>query len=245
MATSSSLLLNSSSLFLSLAIGFLPTLIWLIFWLYEDRQRPEPKSLILSTFILGMLSVFLAYYFEGFFTSPLLNISNWLEWDKIVPFINMATVEELIKFIVILLIIKGNHHFDEPIDALIYMITVSLGFASMENVMFLLNSVMENNTFPMFLFTGVLRFLGSTVLHTVCSAIIGISLALTFYKSRTTKIFSILFGLLGAIILHTAFNFLIIVSDGQMMLPIMLAVWILALLILFFFEMIKRVKPEN
>lgn len=245
MTATSSSVFNPYFLSSAFMVGFLPVLIWLFFWLSEDRKKPEPRSLIFSTFVLGMLAVFLAYFLESFFQSPSLDLIGWTGWLTTVPYLNMAIVEEVVKFSIIAFVIGRNRHLDEPVDAMIYMITVALGFASMENILFLLNSLAQKDTVSMFLFTGGLRFLGSTILHTVCSAIIGASWALTFYDSARNKIVATLTALLVAIALHTAFNFLIIMSGGQMMLPILVALWISVFFIIFLFEFAKRIKYQN
>jgi len=72
LATSTSVF-NPYFLFSAFLIGFLPVLIWLFFWLSEDRQKPEPRSLIFSIFVLGMLSVFLAYFWAYLFPHPSLS----------------------------------------------------------------------------------------------------------------------------------------------------------------------------
>ncbi|MFA6416536.1 MAG: PrsW family intramembrane metalloprotease [Candidatus Paceibacterota bacterium] len=245
MTATSSSVFNIHFLFLSFLIGFLPVLIWLFFWLSEDRKKPEPRSLIFSTFVLGMLSVFLAYFIESFLESPSLDLVGWTGWLPTLPYFSMAVVEEVVKFSLIAFIIGRNRHLDEPIDAMVYMITVALGFASMENMLFLLNSLGDGDTASIFLFTGGLRFLGSTILHTVCSAIVGAGWALSFYQSSKRKIFVTLGALIVAIALHTAFNFLIIISVGQMMLPILIVLWFFVFFILFLFELAKRVKIKN
>lgn len=236
--------IDPQMILLAFVTGFLPVILWLLFWLWEDHKNPEPKSLILYTFTLGLIAVFVAFFLEKLFESPSLEISGWIGWLSTLPFINMAVIEELVKFSAIAFIIGRNRHLDEPIDAMIYMITVALGFASMENLLFLINSLSQQETFGVFLFTGGLRFLGSTILHTVCSALIGATWALTFYKKSLQKWLTIFSGVILAIALHTAFNFLIIISGGQMMLPIMFVLWIFVLIILFLFELAKRVKPN-
>ncbi|MEK7091510.1 MAG: PrsW family intramembrane metalloprotease [Patescibacteria group bacterium] len=226
--------------------GVVPVVVWLAFWLREDRNKPEPKSLLLEAFILGAIMVFPAYWLEGFFSSPSLtgNLSGFFDHSS--PFFYLAMVEEFLKFIAIFAIIYRNHYFDEPIDALVYAITIALGFASMENALFLLNTLLTGETAAIFLFTGGLRFLGAAVLHAVCSGLVGAAWALTFYQRRPIKILAISFGLIIAIALHGLFNFLIIINDGQMMFSVFLSLWVMAMLLLYLFELTKRIKtPQN
>src|SRR6185503_954988 len=75
---------------------------------------------------------------------------------------------------------------DEPIDPVMYMVAVALGFAAVENTLFLI-SPLAGGTLLQTLLTGNLRFVGATLLHVLSSAAIGVALALSFYKPRKIK----------------------------------------------------------
>ncbi len=223
-----------TSLFLiSVASGVIPTLIWLAFWLHEDRFQPEPRGLLALTFIAGMMIVFL--------TIPLGDIvkAYALEHEKTIFL--FAAIEEIMKFGVVFLIDFNSSYLDEPIDYAIYLITGSLGFATMENILFLLSSGTET-TASFIIETGSLRFLGATVLHSILAATLGIILGFVFYKSKSIRI---LYGFLGIIfvtILHTFFNYFIIKSiemNGFLILGIL---WITTLIIIALFEQVRRVN---
>lgn len=225
--------------------GVLPVMLWLAFWLREDKSKPEPKGLLAEAFVLGAIMVFLSYFLEGLFTTPSLSGTLAGFFDHSGPFFYLAMVEESLKFIALFAIVYHNRHFDEPIDALIYAMTVALGFASMENALFLLNTILTGETAAIFLFTGGLRFLGAAVLHAVCSGLVGAAWALAFYQPRIIKSLAVIIGLGIAITLHGLFNFLIIINDGQMMFSVFLSLWIVAMILLYLFEVAKRIKPKS
>lgn len=225
--------------------GVIPIIIWLMFWLREDRAKPEPKGLLTEAFVLGAIMVFLSYFLEGLFTTPSLSGNLAGFFDHSGPFFYLAMVEESLKFAAMFTIVYHNRHFDEPIDALIYAMTVALGFASMENALFLLNTIITGEPAAIFLFTGGLRFLGAAVLHAVSSGLVGVAWALAFYQRRIIKGLAVMIGLVIAIILHGLFNFLIIINDGQMMFSVFLSLWIVAMVLLYFFEVSKRIKPKS
>jgi RsiW-degrading membrane proteinase PrsW (M82 family) len=224
--------------------GLLPVMVWLFFWLREDKAKPEPKGLLIETFILGAIMVFVSFWLEGLFTTPNLNANLSEFFSKSGPFFYLAAVEEILKFSAMFLLIAHNRHFDEPIDALIYAITLALGFASMENILFLLNTIINGESAAIFLFTGGLRFLGAAVLHAVCTGLVGGIWALAFYQKRKIKLLAIIFGLMSAIVLHGLFNFLIIINNGQMMFSVFLVLWLSVMVILYLFEKAKRVRPR-
>ena len=73
-----------------------------------------------------------------------------------------AAIEELVKFSAISLVALRSVYFDEPVDALIYMITVALGFAAIENSLFLLAPLLDGDLTGSLL-TGNLRYMGATL----------------------------------------------------------------------------------
>src|SRR3989344_6540894 len=91
---------------------------------------------------------------------------------------------------------------------MIYMLTAALGFAALENTLFLI-APLANGDITKSLLTGNLRFIGATLLHIAASSIIGAFAAFFFYKSKKIKDAAIFIGLIVAIILHAAFNLII------------------------------------
>lgn len=254
------------SLFFLLAAlgGFLPTIFWLWFWLHEDKKKPEPTRLVMKTFIVGGFFIIAAFFLEKLVSrnADLVNqileaYNNQLSLNILFnvgwPLAVWALIEEFVKYAAAYVAALKNKNFDEPIDAMIYMITAALGFAAVENFLFLLN-ILHTDNFALgsFLLTGNLRFLGATLLHTVTSALLGAFLSFSFYRSKNSKILSGLLGLIMATILHTLFNFFIIVNEGGGVFRVLVVLWMFAMFIVFLFEIVKRLayarvitKPIN
>ena len=191
---------STEALFLSLIAGIIPAVIWLLFWLREDRARPEPRGLLMLTFIAGMIAVPLVIPFQKITQSQDLNLT-FLIW---------AAIEEIFKFGAAYIVALRREEDNEPIDPLIYMMTVALGFTAMENAIFVFNPLLDGS-YTESLITGNIRFIGASLLHTISSATIGIAMGLTFYKSRLRKTVELGGGIIIAIVLHTAFNLFIII----------------------------------
>ena len=121
------------------------------------------------------------------------------------------------------------------------MITVALGFAALENALFLIAPFAGGNTIEALL-TGNLRFIGSTLLHVVASAVIGFSLAFSFRKSRVVRTVCATVGLILAIALHALFNFLIIDGSGSFTLLAFFMVWSGAVVLFALFEVLKYLR---
>ncbi len=225
--------ITTNILFIAILTGVIPTILWLFFWLREDRFQPEPWGLLALTFIAGSLSVFLVLPLESLVLG-----AGIIGTEKLLIF---AAAEELIKFSVVLLIDFNSSYLDEPIDYAIYLITGALGFATVENVMFLLSPGLQTNI-SFIIETGTLRFLGATILHSILAATLGIVLGFAFYKKKFTRILHIFLGLGIVIILHTIFNYFIIKYvqiNGFLTLGIL---WVVVLIIIALFERVRRVN---
>lgn len=215
---------------ISLLGGLVPAFLWLWFWLKEDEKRPEPRGLLLLTFIIGMVSVFVVLPIERFFGGFLTN-------EKILTIV-WVVVEEVIKFIGIYFIALKSRDADEPVDFAIYMMTGALGFAALENALFLIDPVSLGNT-TVSLLTGNFRFLGAMLLHSVASGIVGIGMGLAFYRGKFIKTSFVVIGLLSAITLHAIFNFLIISTDKGLF-SVFSLLWGVAIIVLLLFEQLRR-----
>lgn len=228
---------------LGIIISFLPGLAWLFFYLKED-PHPEPKYLIFITFIAGIISGFIAFFIQ-------LIINNQFEKSGILPFNNSSTVfqiisiftlyafiEEIIKFLVVFQTIHKNKNFDEPIDAMIYMIVGALGFATLENLGVLTNSKIIQNSLPMLFQTASLRFAGATLLHTLTSGILGYFWALSIREFGLKK--PLIVGIILVTVLHTIFNFFIIIFGNTLFTFLFLG--IIGMFLLTDFEKLKYKK---
>ncbi len=220
--------------------GLLPSLIWLYFLLKEDARHPEPRTLIVFAFIAGMVAVPIVLPLEQFARAHLTgNLSVFTAW---------ALIEEVLKYAMVAILILWRPAVDEAPDYVIYMITVALGFAAAENILFLITPLMDGNVASS-IFTGDVRFIGSSLLHVVASAAIGFSLAFSVQNHRPyVRLAAAGFGLILAVALHTAFNTLIINSGASTTLIAFFLVWIVAVVFLAAFEVLKYFqycKPSN
>lgn len=218
--------------------GIVPAVLWLLFWLREDKRCPEPRGLLLFAFIAGMIAVPLVIPLENF-------VHDLFVGSTIVIMILWAAIEEVMKFLAAYIAVLRNKAVDEPIDLVIYMITVALGFAALENTLFLLSPIGDGLVAKSIL-TGNLRFIGATLLHTVGSATVGAALAFSFFSKRITRRLALFIGLILASLLHTLFNFFILKSNGNSgLLLTLLGVWFGIIVLILLFERIKRIKKPR
>ena len=217
--------------------GVLPTIFWLWFWLKEDKLHPEPKKYIAYSFIFGIFSALLVLPVETI-------ISEFLTEASLILMAALAFSEELFKYLGAYFSALTKKYMDEPIDAVIYLITVALGFAALENSLFLLSAIKTSGTdLSNVVLVGNMRFIGATLLHTLCSGVIGLFIALSFYKRKALKKRYLLVGFILSVILHTFFNFFIIKSGGGIFL-VFLAIWVAIIMMILLIEKVKHMRAR-
>jgi RsiW-degrading membrane proteinase PrsW (M82 family) len=212
--------------------GILPALFWLWFWLKEDKVHPEPKKIIFEAFVFGMISVPFAIFFEKITLAGVGELSLLL-------FFVWAVIEETFKYFGAFIAGIRTEYFDEPIDVVMYMISAALGFAALENVLFIYTSL-DQGTITAGITMLQLRFIGASLLHVACSALIGFGIGFGIGKKNVTRFAYLFTGLAFAFALHTAFNYLIMVTEGKYLFNIFMLLWLVVVLIILLFEKIKR-----
>lgn len=230
-----------------LALAFLPPILWLIFYLREDRH-PEPKRLILLAFIGGIFAAGASLVAEcawvSFFSSGSCTSGIQFSFNPIILFLGIALIEEYAKYLSVKIAILRRPNFDEPVDAMIYMITAAMGFAALENLLFLLPILHRSASIGIEITAN--RFLGANLLHALSSGLVGFFLARAFFSPRRHHFIAL--GIIIATLLHTLFNYLILIREGatQATLLIVLLLTLMAVMVFIDFERLKRsrVNPE-
>ncbi|MBI2673758.1 MAG: PrsW family intramembrane metalloprotease [Candidatus Zambryskibacteria bacterium] len=226
-------MINIDTMLYALLGGVLPALIWLIFWLREDYKHPEPKRLILRTFLFGMGAVLIVLLFQKW-------VDILLPGATLLTIILWVVLEEVFKFMAALLGGLKSAEDNEPIDPIIYMITAALGFVALENTLFIVGPLVGKDIVTSII-TGNLRFIGASLLHVVSSGIIGVSLALSFLKPKRQRIILGGLALILAIAFHSSFNLAIIYWDNSGAMFAFGLVWIGVILLLLAFEKAKTI----
>lgn len=240
---------------INIFLAFIPPVLWLLFYLREDRH-PEPKFLLLITFVGGMASAFFAMAVELFILGENGIALNYIGMaaTPFLFFLVIALVEEYAKYLPVKLLITNRSDFDEPVDAMIYMMTGALGFAAVENALFILPfffEVVQNvvSVLPLTQENVLLgldvtanRFLGANLLHALSSGIVGFFLARAWFLPNRHHFVAL--GILLATLLHAIFNYLILIREvlPQGTFYIILLLSVMAIMVFIDFERLKKAK---
>lgn len=231
---------------LYIIFGVLPSLVWLSFYLKKDKNS-EKISMILRIFLWGVV-VTLPIFFVQIGMKEILEklttidtlIYNLIYWFLIISF-----SEEFFKYLVVRVKIKNSPEMDEPVDMMIYMVVVALGLAALENVLYLFvpsGQMAFNDLVGRTILVSFVRFIGATFLHTLCSALVGYFLAISFCDQKR-EFLEVGFGIFVAVLLHGLYDFSIMTLEGpaKIIIPIIILIS-LALFVFAGFEKLKKLK---
>lgn len=152
----------------TLLITIVPSILILGFFVLSDKFK-EPKLTILTVFFLGFL-ICLPAGILNTFSDTLINDGE-LSKRLAHSFLGPAWAEELLKFLILYLIVVRRNEFNEPMDGIVYGVTVSLGFATYENYdyVFRLAELWEIDPYQM----AIWRSYSAIPLHGLNGAIMG------------------------------------------------------------------------
>jgi protease PrsW len=170
-------------LFLAIA----PTLFILLYIYKKDRYEPEPLHLVAWVFFLGALTVIPAGLIELLFPEGVFSSA-----------VVAPVVEEGLKFLVVYSAIYRHSEFDEPMDGIVYATAASLGFATIENILYVIDGGLA---------VGIIRAIASVPGHVIFACIWGFALGTAKFRPSTERRVIILTGLIGGMLLHGIFNF--------------------------------------
>ena len=176
--------MNIYKIALGLVLLLLPALFWLCIYYLKDYRDHEPKKVIIQTFLLGMLA---AIPFLGIrFLIQYINISSILFTGIFSVFI-FAAMEEIAKLSASIFVV--THHridFNQIIDGVVYAATAALGFAFIENIIYLKDFMISGGNIGSSFYIIAFRSFGTMLAHTLFSSVAGLIWAYAYFSKRIT-----------------------------------------------------------
>ncbi|WP_110112992.1 glutamic-type intramembrane protease PrsW [Bacillus sp. CGMCC 1.16541] len=196
-----------------ISAGIAPGLALLSFFYLKDEYESEPISMVFKTFIFGAMLVL-----------PIMFIQYVLEEEQLLqdPFIKafftVGLLEEFFKWFILYFTIYQHVEFDEHYDGIVYGAAVSLGFATVENVLFLFANGLE---------TAIGRAMLPVSSHALFGVIMGYYLGKGKFSQGKERSQWITYSLFIPFFLHGLYDFIIITMDQWILfiIPFMIGLW--------------------
>jgi len=180
-----------------LFVSIFPGILWVWYFYRQDRYDPEPRRLIVRDFLWGILMVFPAGLLEAPFARYLTPQVSLFTLFLSTIFV-VGVIEEGFKAYAVYRLHYNHPEFDEPVDGIIYGVTVGLGFAALENLFY---TVLFGYR------VGLIRAVLTTLAHASFTGIFGYYLA---RAKETNSRYFIIYGYFLVSILHGLYDFLAI-----------------------------------
>jgi RsiW-degrading membrane proteinase PrsW (M82 family) len=165
---------------------------------FKDKYEREPVGLVVMSFFMGVISTVITLLIS-------------LPIDRIIPidekslteqavhaFLLVALIEEFSKFIFVRWVLYPNKNFNEPFDGIVYAVSVGLGFAGLENILYVMNS--ENG-----IATGIMRMFTAVPAHATFAVLMGYFMGIA--KCEKGKAHYVWYGLGAATLFHGAYDY--------------------------------------
>jgi protease PrsW len=187
-----------------LALAIAPGIFISLFIYFKDRYRKEPLGLLFLTFILGMISVIPALIIETALTKPVEKlIGEGIFYTAIFSYIIVALSEEGSKFLMLRYYAFRRKAFDDPFDGIIYSVMVGMGFATLENIGY----VMQHGWV-----TGITRMFLSVPAHATFAVLMGYHMGLAKFDPARRKKYFVL-AIFWPVLFHGTFDFFLFLGN--------------------------------
>lgn len=181
-----------------IALAIAPGLAICLFIFHRDAYNREPKLNMIVSFLLGAVSIIPAFFIERFFYD---GFSNSIAGMAIRAFFVVALTEEACKFAALRLYSYRQKSFDEPLDGIVYAVMVSMGFATLENIMYVTSSAAEGRGYQV----ALLRMFLSVPAHATFGVLMGYHVGRAKFNPARKNVLTIL-GLFWAVFFHGTYD---------------------------------------
>ncbi len=202
-----------------LFLAAIAPIVFLLSYIHKKDPHPETKKLLKKIFIFGCLSTIPVMFAEGAYSAMFGEAETFMG-----VFIGIALAEEFFKWIVIYILCYRNQEFDESYDAVVYSAFSSLGFACIENILYVV--------FMGGIGVGILRALTAVPGHLCNSIIMGYFIGQArAAKAKGKSAFPLLFcSLLLPTLVHCIYDYLLGIGEIFLWIPYFIAIVVVCIL---------------
>ncbi|MDD1656889.1 MAG: PrsW family glutamic-type intramembrane protease [Methanomicrobiales archaeon] len=209
---------------LILPLAVAPGIFWMFYFYLKDRYEPEPPAAVIRIFLLGGLVVIPAAFLEL--------LASYVVPAFLLTVAAGPLIEEFAKFGVVRGFVYDSPEFDEPMDGIIYAVAAALGFATLENVLYVGTSALTS--VPLALGVAAVRAFLSVPAHALISLSWRAALGWAKFMPPARGRAVVAAGFLFAVLLHGIFNFMVTGSFTLVVLVILIVplAWVVSGLVI-------------
>jgi RsiW-degrading membrane proteinase PrsW (M82 family) len=195
---------------LLLALSVLPVILLMIFIYRKDKYQKEPIKSLAKAFIGGMLAIPLDIIIVSIVDWGFKFFPAFQDTVFYTAFCNAGIPEELSKFLIFMIFIWRDKNFDEYFDGIVYASFIGLGFACVENIMYVFGAATES--FGSGVGTSIVRAMLSVPGHFLFGVVLGYFLSMAKFHPEKRGIY-LWTGLFSAMLAHGLFDWLLMITD--------------------------------
>lgn len=190
-------------IYTALALALAPGVAISLFIIRRDKHNREPNKLLFISFLLGMLSTVPTVVIGEMISG----ITGWATGiDTLTTFwyafVNVSMVEEFCKLFFVMIFAFPKKEFDEPFDGITYSVMVAMGFATLENVLYVVDGGLS---------VAIARMLTAVPAHATFGVLMGYFLGM--YKFKQEKLGLLFLAILVPMIFHGFYDFFLMVDN--------------------------------
>ncbi|ADU30106.1 glutamic-type intramembrane protease PrsW [Evansella cellulosilytica] len=206
-----------------ITVGIAPAIALLCFFYLKDDFEQEPIYMVIRCFLFGALLVFPIMFIQF-----VLHEEGFVQSVLIEAFIQSALIEEFLKWFIVVLVVYHHVNFNQRYDGIVYATAVALGFASAENILYLLSNGLE---------TAFFRAIFPVSSHALFGVVMGYYLGRAKFTHNSNFMY-LFFSFCYPFLLHGLYNYIILTQNhwGYFLVPFMIFLWVLGM---------RKVKKAN
>jgi len=194
-----------------------PVFIIALYVYYRDKYEKEPWRMLFTTLIIGALLAIPVIFVERFFS--LFTPSNPIRGTLYTAFVIAGFTEEGFKFLAFILLIWKSREFNEKFDGIVYAVFISLGFAGIENILYVTQGGAA---------MGLFRALTAVPAHALFGITMGYYFGLALFYPAQRRVM-IIMAFLIPFLLHGFYDFCLMSQNHALLtlfVPFVIYLWI-------------------
>lgn len=184
-------------------LAITPAMVIIVYIYFKDTYEKEPFKLLAKNFFLGASLSVVITVILGTLVGLLFPVTDEKSILQMLlkAFITVALVEEFSKYIVVRYFAQKNREFNEPFDGIVYAVMVSMGFAALENIMYVYLYGFQ---------TGITRAFTAVPAHATFGILMGYFMGKAKFSNH--RLWLNITGLLVATLFHGAYDFFLFIN---------------------------------